>query len=238
MKHEPVVLIVDSREIFDEISPVISKELGTTQLIHVTNRAEAASIIESQIHFDIIFVDWQLVGAKFVDEIRDDRLNGCTPLIVMSELDTDVVIATATRHGASGFLAKPFLTRGLLATLSQVAAKQERRRKMRLCPDHPVNVVVDTERVGAIEGALTDFSLDYSHIRFDRSHREELIIGDSALAHLNLEDHKIDLGCVLVRLEQDGEQGESILALYQFSDSHEIRVEKLEELLDEYQSQW
>lgn len=235
MKHEQVILIVDSQEIFDEMMPVISSELGTNQIIHVDSLAAAESILESQIRFDIIFVDWQLAGARFVDAIRRDKKNGCTPLIVMSELDTDVVIATATRHGASGFLAKPFLTRGLLAKIRHIVAMQDRRHKLRLHPDHPIKITIGTERAGKIAGELIDISLDYCHIALDYSHRQEMIIGDSAQIQLNIDSSQIDLPSRLIRVEQNQEPDvETILMLYKFGDTQEVLEEKLAELLDGY----
>ena len=236
MKHEQVILIADSQEIFDEMMPVISKELGTEQIIHVDNLVAAESILDSQIRFDIIFVDWQLVGARFVDAIRHDKKNGCTPLIVMSELDTDIVIATATRHGASGFLAKPFLTKGLLSKIKHIVTTQDRRRKRRFRPDHPIDITFITERAGEIKGSLIDFSLDYCHIRLDKSHREKMIIGDSAMIQINIDADRADLESRLVRVEQDRAGDLHILILFEFSDSHDVRLEKLEDLLDEYRS--
>lgn len=235
MKHEPVILIADSKEIFDEMEPVISKKLGTTQIIHADNSASASSLIlDSQIHFDLIFVDWQMVGAKFVDAVRNDEKNGCTPLIVMSELDTNDVIATATRHGASGFLAKPFLVKGLLNKIKHVMNNQERRRRTRLRPEHPVSITADTERAGAIEGRLIDFSLDFAHICFDKLRKEELIIGDSALVKLEIDNHRVDLPSEIVRVEKGkNHPDQSILILYKFAEPHEVRAEKMEELLDE-----
>ncbi|MDH3354532.1 MAG: response regulator [Chromatiales bacterium] len=239
MKHEPVILIFDSKEIFDEMVPVISKELSTTHILHVDNRAAAESILDSQIKFDIIFVDWQRAGTKFVDAIRSDRKNGCTPLVVMSELDTDVVIATATRHGASAFLAKPFLKKGLISKVGLVVARQDRRRKNRLCPDQPINITFNTERAGKIEGLLIDFSLDYVHICLDKSYAESMIIGDKAIIHLYIDSFKFDLESLLVRAERPREAAEeNILVLYEFSDPHEQLVEKLGGMLDEYRSRW
>jgi DNA-binding response OmpR family regulator len=237
MRHEPVILIADSKEIFDEMVPVISEKLGTSHIMHVDSLAAAESILDSHIRFDIVFVDWQLVGARFVDAMRRDKKNGCTPLVVMSELDTDVVIATATRHGANGFLAKPFLTKKLANKIEQIVIRQERRRNKRLCPDHPLRITMDTERAGAVEGTLIDFSLDYCHISLDYSHRERMIAGDTARVQLNIDPFSLDLESRLVRVEVDKSRiDESILVLYQFTASHEQREEMFEGLLDEYQA--
>ena len=239
MKHEPVILIVDSKEVFDEMMPVISEELRTTHILHVDSRAAAESIIDSQIRFDIIFVDWQMAGARFVELVRHDKKNRCTPLVVMSELDTDVVIATATRHGANGFLAKPFLTKGLISKIDLVVAKQDRRRQNRLCPNRPINITVDAERAGSIEGLLIDFSFNHCHLRLDKSFNQSMIIGDRAMVYLHIDGFKVDLESELVRVERDREQAdEKIRVLYEFSDLHEARIEKLGEMLDEYRSQW
>lgn len=235
MKHEPVILIADSQEIFDEMVPVISQELDTNQIIHVDSLAAAESILDSQIRFDIIFVDWQLVGTRFVDAVRHDKKNGCTPLIAMSELDTDVVIATATRHGASGFLAKPFLTKGLLSKIRHIVTTQDRRHKRRLHPDHPIKITIATERAGKIEGVLIDISLDYCHIGLDYLHRQEVIIGDRVLVQLNIDSSQIDLPSRLIKVEQNRKQDDdTILMLYKFEDSQEVREEKLDDLLDGY----
>ncbi|NOR51343.1 MAG: response regulator [Gammaproteobacteria bacterium] len=238
MKHEPVILIADSKEVYDEIAPVVSKELETTHIIHVDSRAAAESIIDSQIEFDIIFVDWQLVGAKFVDAIRSDSKNDCTPLVVMSELDTDEVIATATRHGASAFLAKPFLAKGLMSKINHVVVKQERRRKRRFVLDSPIAITFNTEREVAIEGVLIDISLKHCHIRLDKSLKRDLIIDDGAVIHVNIDDFKIDLDSRLERVVVDKESDEHFYVLYAFNESHGERVEKLEALLDTYQSEW
>ncbi len=237
MKREKVILIVDSKEIFDEIEPVINKELSTSQIIHVDSRAAAMSIIDSRIKFDIIFVDIQLAGVKFFDAIRKDKKNGCSPLIAMSKLDTDTVIATATRHGANAFLAKPFLTKGLLKRIKQIATMQDRRNKRRLCPDHPINIQLDTERVGKIDGTLLDLSLNCCHLRLDYSRREEVVIGDHAKIQLRVDSIQIEVTGQIVRAEQSQEKDDdSILILYKLDALHGVQAEKLESLLDEYRA--
>jgi len=239
MKHEPVVLIVDTKEVADEMSSVISHELSTTHIQHIDNKKDALTIIGSQARFDMIFVDWQLVGARFVDAVRQDRENGGTPVIVMSELDTDVVLATAMRHGASDYLAKPFLEKGLKSTLQRVRKLQQQQRMRRLHPDYPVVIDIDMEGGDTVQAEIYDFSLAGCCSRIDYGQRYNIVVGERGLVHLNIGPYQIDLESCVTRTAQDSDSpGQNLMVLFSFIDSHEERVEKLQELLNEYIAKW
>ena len=57
MRREPVVLIVDTAEIFHEMAPVLERELVTTQVLHCDNRSDAMKMVESDTVIDFIFSD-------------------------------------------------------------------------------------------------------------------------------------------------------------------------------------
>jgi len=241
MQHEPIILILDSRDIFDAMSPILSRELGTTHLIHCDNLKAALGVIESDTRVDLILADWDLGGTEFIDAVRHDKETRYTPLIITSNHDGDSMIAMAMRQGASDHLAKPFLEKGLLNVVRRVTKMQERRRKRRLHPDHNIQLRIDLERGGSIQVQLVDFSLECCQTRGNIDLCNQFTIGDDCLIHLHIDAYRIDLAARLIRVEEDPGRDAApgdVLFTFRFTEQHEERMEKLKQLLDEYDARW
>ncbi len=241
MKHEPIVLIVDSKEIFDAMKSPLSRELGTHRLIHCDNLQAAMEIIQSDTRLDLIFADWELAGPGFIDAVRKDPENRYTPLIITSNKDTDTVIAMAMRQGATDHISKPFLEKGLLHVVRRVTHQQERRRHRRLHPDH--DYLVDIERPGApnLQLRLMDFSLECVQTQGRKTLCRDIGIGDSCILHLHIDRYRIALDARLVRVEEDPNPeapDDALLLTFRLTEDHEQRTRKLAELLDEYAARW
>lgn len=61
-----------------------------------------------------------LSGLEILNLIRYDQIGGNIPVILISQLDTPAVIATAEQLGANGYLIKPFETVTLLEKMKTI----------------------------------------------------------------------------------------------------------------------
>ncbi len=241
MKHEPTVLIVDSREIFDAMTGPLSRELGTTHLIHCDNLKAALDVIESDVKLDLIFADWELAGPEFIDAVRHDPENRYTPLVVMSNRESDTLIAQAIRLGANDHIGKPFLEKGLLHVVRRVTHRQERRRQRRLHPDGDYRVTVERPGRDDLVLHLVDFSLECIQTQAKRGLCRHICVGDDGRIHLDIGDYHIALDARLIRVEEDPDPtapDDSVLLTFRLTENHEQRTEKLADLLDEYADRW
>lgn len=241
MKHEPIVLIVDSREVFDAMAQPLGRELGTTHLIHCDNLKAAMEVIHSDVKLDLIFADWELAGPAFIDAVRKDPENRYTPLVITSSKDTDTMIAQAMRLGATDHIGKPFLEKGLINVVRQITHQRERRRHRRLHPDRDYLVDIERPDGSHLELNLVDFSLECIQTRGPRALCREMCIGDACRIHLHIDDYRLTLDARLVRVEEDPNKAASedaVLLTFQLTESHQQRTEKLAELLDEYAARW
>lgn len=241
MRREPVVLIVDTEEIFHEMAPILERELVTTQVLHCDNSCDALKIIESDIVIDFIFSDWKVGGAGFIEAVRNNHAHHHTPLVMMSFVDSDEIIATAMRLGATAHMAKPFLEKGLVNKIQQLTKKQERRRLRRLHPDKHYTVDIECKNAGPIQVELVDFSVGCCLTRAPIALAGMAIVGQQGLMHLRIEQYFIDIEAVLFRIEEDTSSstpGNSILMTFRITDQRDEQISELRELVDEYGHKW
>lgn len=74
---------------------------------------------------DLLLLDLQMPGLSGLDtlrRLRDDRLIGRTPVLVLTGSEQDADIRAARDLGAAGFLTKPFDTDVLLGQIGRVLA--------------------------------------------------------------------------------------------------------------------
>lgn len=239
MKHQTSVLIVDSKEISQVISSVVTSLSATAHVKHVDNAEAALTAVRSGKRFDLVFFDWKLGGERFLDNLRIDARDTLTPVIVLFELDTDEVIASAIRHGATDFMVKPFLKKGLIQKVNRVMNMQQLRRQRRLQPDHTVFIHLDLEHGESLQAEIHDLSLAACCARVDFALRNRVVVGEAGVLHLNIEQHKISLRCRVTRTAVDlAAASENIIVLFSFDEAQERESESLAELLDEYAARW
>ena len=235
-------MILDSREIYDAMAPILKRELETTHILHCRDLESAMDIIGSETLVDMIFFDWDLAqGAGFIEAVRHGRETRHIPLVMMTHHDTHDIIAISMRHGATDYLSKPFIEKGLLSIVRRVTKNQERRRNKRLHPDSEYMLDIDLANGKRIQVRLVDFSLECFQSRGTTSLCHTIMLGDLGLAHLNIDQYSFAMDSRLIRVEEDPAEPiptDKVLLTFRFVDKHEDRVEKLTELLDEYASRW
>jgi DNA-binding response OmpR family regulator len=241
MRHEPYLLIIDNREIYDAMAPVLSRHLGTTHLIHCDNYNSALEIIKSDLRLDLIFADWQLTGAEFIDAVRADLENHNTPLIVLSGEDNRLVEEVVLRHGATDWLTKPFLNKALTHKIDTIFASRERRRRSRIHPERRYPLQVNFANGTQIELDLLDFSFEACLGRGPAVLCQQICIYEEATMRLNVEEFDVTLDGCVERIERDPAAEltkDKILIMLRFRDSHEDRLDKLRDMLDELVARW
>ncbi len=252
MKHDPLILVIDSQSVYEQMAPVLSRELHTTHVWHKETLEEALEIIKGDTWLDLIFADWGRTGTTLVDAIRSDEENHSTPLVVMTSVDSTDKVNTAVKHGASAILTKPFLEKALVNVVRKIVNSEDRRHNRRLHPDKQVDLEVTTGNGRVLNLRLNDISL--TGIQFitplptkDQVCQQETIslnkhlcIGDSGLLKIKVDRFDLEMDGILCRLEMDGlnHKVPHLLATYRFTETHEVRVNKLEALLNEYAARW
>lgn len=241
MRHEPVVLVVDNEEVFRLMKPVLSKEMYTPHIIHASDFKAGLDFVNSDQRADIIFADWNSTGPKFIDAVRKDHENHNTPVIMMTSSDNEHVINDALRHGANSHLAKPFLNKAVVNKIREVTSLVERRRKRRIHPDcsYMVNTAIDELLPAQFQ--LIDFSIQCCLIRVPIEIGNKIRIHQSGTINLNIEEFDVTMDVEIFRIEADMDPSptrESLLVMFRFTETHEDRLRKMHDMLDELRARW
>jgi DNA-binding response OmpR family regulator len=90
-------------------------QLEDWQVTTAENGQEAFRLLESQ-PFDLLLLDWMLPDQDGLEILRFVRAKGSEiPVLVVTARSTHADEAAAFRHGANGYLLKPFAFAELLA---------------------------------------------------------------------------------------------------------------------------
>ena len=234
MKNETVVLIVDNQDTFDYMAPIVREELRAARVLHRDCFADAMELIDSDLMIDFIFCDWELTGAEFILAVRRDPETHHTPLVVLSEADTNDIIAAAIRSGASEVLSKPFLGSALRHKIQRVARHEERRYLKRLRTDGTVGLTT------VVAGAPLDLeTLDISsagcRARGPVGLCRQLCIYDALPLTLVHRKREIAVEGTLIRIEYDPEGpelGTTVTLAFHFGGLEGEALEEVREILD------
>ncbi len=235
-KSKPVVMVVDSREIFDAVAATLDQEFDPGRLIHCATLEAAMEIIDSATAVDFILSDWKIAGAYFLEAVRRDPETRHTPVVVLSENDTDQIIAGAMRAGASDFLAKPFLTRALVDRVRRVTRFRERRNRSRVRLPAGATVALLLPAGGDMSLELFDMSINGCSARGPVDLCGKLRIYEHAALRLKYAQWSIGLRGQLIRMEHDPEAahpGGTILIAFSFGEPKSKVRQDLEGLLDD-----
>ncbi len=241
MNHEPVVVIVDEKEVFNEMHLPLSRSLNTSHILHCPDMKSAMVMVRSDLRADIIFADWQKTGPEFIDAVRSDKENHHTPIIMMTESDLPQVVNSALQHGANAYLAKPFMEKALLNRVAEVTRMVERRRRRRIHPEKEYSTEVTFGDDVAAKLRLVDFSLDSCLVRAPTSLCQKVCIYQGCSIRMVVEEFDVTLDAELFRVEHDAPlptERDTVLMMFRFSDDHENRLEKLNDMLDELRARW
>lgn len=241
MRHEPVVMIVDEQELFDEMRLPLSRALSTSHIIHCPTLECAMEMVRSDLRADIIFADWLMTGSNFIDAVRSDLENHHTPIVMMTDSDLPQVINSAIQHGANAYLAKPFMQKALLNKVAEVTRMVERRRKRRIHPEASYTVGVTLGDASCITLQLIDFSIDSCLVRAPTNLCQQICIYQACHVNMKVEEFDVTMDAELFRVEHDAPlppDRDTVLMMFRFTDNHDDRLEKLTDMLDELVARW
>jgi CheY-like chemotaxis protein len=239
MRHQIRVLIVDSRDVYDVMEPVLRREIHPDHFTHCESREDAMAAISDHTKYDMIFADWGIAGEGFVSAVRDSFNNHYSPLIVTANFDNDELVGKIMRSGASGFLVKPFLDKGLVAKIHRITQTIEHRRHHRV--EMPEQVTVNAEIEGQGKGEYTalmemvNLSVDGCKVKVPLSCETQIY--DKAKLGFSFRDSDFSLVGHLIRLEADSALartgGDHMYATFVFSEVSDAMHENLNQMLDE-----
>ncbi len=242
MNAKFVILIVDSKNIFDLMRPVLEKQLCSAQFIHCTSHQQAMDFVHSDQRAHLIFADWSLTGFTFVDEVRSDEENHNTPVIIMSEdVTKKQIVLNEIENKSTYFLSKPFLDKGLIKKLNKVLAQRERRRSTRIHPGKSYAVEFNIKDKGSFQSQLVDISITACLLRLPIENTREIGIYEQCLLDINIDEFTIKVMAELVRIGHDelrpGNK-KSVLVVMNFIDTQLEHVTKLQLMIDELGLRW
>ncbi len=235
MTHEAVVLIVDDKEMFDYMAPVVKESLHTAQLIHCDNFNDAMVMIRSDLAIDFIFADWELSGPDFIREVRHDAETHHSPLIIMSTSDDEQFIGMVMRLGATDVLTKPFMEKGLTHKIQRVVHSRDLRLRRRLKVDMCDGTLSAAFTNGElVELKLVDLSILGARARGPHSLCGKVCINQEVALTLGYCVEPVELAGRLIRLEYDPEEPETnVLLAFRFEERDESEKQRLREVMEE-----
>ena len=153
----PVLLVDDEPDVLLTQSMVL-REIGYV----VVTAAEAAQALRlaARIDFHVALVDYRLAGSPMDGLELIARLRHAHPLTVsllMTVYNKGAIGFRASQAGAFDFLAKPFSTKALLATVHTALA--ERRRRERTCDHLTIGDLVVNKAIRRVDIAGEPVSL-------------------------------------------------------------------------------
>ncbi len=238
MLHETVVLVLDDKEMFEFMAPVIRQELHTQLLIHCDNFDAAMRWINSDRAIDFIFCNWDLGGAEFVRAVRGDAETHHSPLIVITDSDRDDFIAAAMRLGASDILTRPFIEKALANKIHRVLHNRERRLRQRFhveASGGTMRVLIDETGSQGHELIPIDISINGARARAPLTICEHLRIYHSVHLKVCAENFCLELPSSVVRIEHDPSgpaPGEMVIYAFRFHDIEDSQLDQLRDLLE------
>ncbi len=241
MNPHPVILVVDSHEVFNMMQPMLKKALDEPQLVHCPSRQDAMHYVDSDKFADFIFADWDLTGYRFMDSVRSDPENHNTPVVIMSEDTTNKkIVLNSITSEATFFLAKPFLQKGLVKKYQKAVAAVERRRRQRIHPGQTYLLPVVFDHIQHHRLPLVDISIDGCLLRAPLTICDQLRIYQHARITLSIEEFDIRAEGEVSRIGQDRNQParrDQVLVMVRFNASSK-QDRKVQDLLDSLAQRW
>ncbi len=242
MKDELVILILESKEMFDLMKPVLSKKLNTTRFIHCPTHQEAMTYMDSDQRADMVFADWAMADFSFIDKVRSDLENHNTPIIIMSEDVTNKkIVLNKTENKSTYFLSKPFLDKGLIKKVKKVLKHLERRRSTRIHPHGDYSILVKCKDETVFQLPLVDISISACLLRLPIELSRKITIYDKCNLEIEIDEFKIELLGELSRIGHDRpvpEDHSTVLIMVKFIETQPDRIEHFQDMLDRLYLRW
>jgi len=159
MQHDRLLLIDDDVELSDLVSDYLR---GESFIVQAASTAEAAQHHIAAAAVDLVLLDVKLPDVDGFDLLRDLRIKGSMPVIMLTSRDTPIDRILGLELGADDYLAKPFEQGELRARIRAVLRRAHQ---------------TGNSDVGTIE-ALTfaGLTLDLTHRRLLDADGRELVL--------------------------------------------------------------
>ena len=248
MAHEPVVLVLEDKEMFDYMAPVIRGELHTHELIHCDNLGDAMGWIRSDRMIDFLFCDWEMAGADFIRAVRHDPETHHSPLIVTLDSDREELTGAVLRLGASEVITKPFMERGLANRIQEVMQERERhlRKRLHTIPGAGEGVTLIPEGGEALTLEPIDLSIIGARVRAPVELCGTLCVYTRVMFKVCADEFCVELPGHVIRNEHDpsgrGDEqsghGKTVIIALRFDELDEKSLDQLRELLETLRSRY
>ncbi|MBF0470935.1 MAG: response regulator [Gammaproteobacteria bacterium] len=241
MRKHPVVLVVDTKEVFDFMKPTLKEKLPGSKLVHIHSHDEAVAFVRSDKMADIIFLDWKMSGSSLIDAVRADLENHNTPLVIMTEATQIGPIRDYFHHHDLYFLNKPFIRIGVSKAIDRVLDSMERRRMERLHPDKEYEITVCFSEECTTTFQLVDISAEGCLLRGSTEYCQQINIYHQAQLTIDIEQYHVVLKGEVKRMCQDvpvPEDKSTMMVMIDFTDTQESHQQKLLELIDDMMFKW
>ena len=230
MKHKFVVMVVDHGEVYEFMRPTLRELLKPDEVIHCHSVEQAAQAVREHEKLDLIFTDWDIAGGPFIRALRSDYAHHLTPVVVMSSDDSDEFIAQAMRAGATDFLIKPFLEKGLANKIRRITSFIEQRHHHRFHLPQSLPMSFLSSAGETMEMELINVSVD--GCQAISPIRDALNIYGSGTVSFAYNVENYTVPARVIRLEAVGNVQQVRIA-FEFSDLKPATADGLAQLLDE-----
>lgn len=100
-------LIVDDHPLFCEALSLMLREMGVAEIAAADRLSAAVTLLQAGTAPDIVLLDLSLPDVNGLDGlIRLKRMVGAIPIVVISSMEENRIVASVLRAGASGFVPK------------------------------------------------------------------------------------------------------------------------------------
>jgi len=242
MKQNPLIVVIDQKDIFEAMRPVLLREFYQPELVHYSTKKEAVDFVHSDVKADIMFVDWHLVNEEsFFFKVREDIENHNTPVVIMTEGDHDFIFNNAIKYGITQQMTKPFLDKALLKQINKITSFQEGRRKRRIHPGKQQLIQVKFNGQEEKQLPLIDLSSEGCLLRVSTKLAQKAFIYHQAKINLNIPSYDITIDSEVSRIGHNYphvDEQDSVLMMLKFRPLDDEEQGKLNDLLDDLQTEW
>ncbi|MGF1658033.1 MAG: response regulator, partial [Rubrimonas sp.] len=116
------ILVIDDHPLFCEaLALALKGGLGLSEVVTVNALADGLRLLEDGAEIDAVMLDLNLPDVSGVDGLlRLKAVSPRTPVVVVTGLSDNRIVAQALRAGAAGFVPKDTPSEGLVAAVRQV----------------------------------------------------------------------------------------------------------------------
>ncbi len=236
MRHEPCVIILDDEWNYDFVESVLKGMLGRCHVRHFVDVDGAVDYLESVSRVDLVLTGWEIGGELLLEKLRSHRRYQTTPVIVMPENQSDVMLAAAVRAHANDILTKPFTEKQLHDKLAPFVMRLNRRRTERVKPDREMLVHVPVRGVYLFKLELIDISMVGCNVRAPSKLSGMVNIYDNVNLTIAYESDHLNIQAQLIRLDYDPYEHDErhIMIAFRFLSVDENSRERLEQMIEDF----